>query len=168
MNYLDSISKFYNSLGLKPTQTFFIIAGVIAIAASYPSFIKHQARIEADKADLQEKTLQRRALQRQFESEREQAMIANERYKSCLPVVGETFKNGTHYFSGIQKGSVIRDRITEKPLPQGTVVCDSHGITAVIDANGQASFTAYTGDRDIIQARLKRFKGSQYSQPIIK
>ncbi|MGB3641681.1 MAG: hypothetical protein WBA39_29505 [Rivularia sp. (in: cyanobacteria)] len=164
----DSIKDIWNSTGLSPVQGFFIVAGVLAVVTSYPSFIKHQARIENDKAALQKIEGQRRNLSRQFQAEQEQAKIANQRYATCLPVVGEQYQNGTHYFSGIQTGTVIFDRISNKPLPTGTVICDANGTTGVIGDKGAVTFTAFTGDRNVIQKRLKRFRGSQYSQPIVK
>ncbi|MGI2907688.1 hypothetical protein [Tolypothrix sp. VBCCA 56010] len=108
------------------------------------------------------------ALTREAEMEKAQAEVANERYKQCLPVVGENYRNGTHYFAGLVEGSVPTDRITGKPLPTGTVICDASGTTAVIDEKGAVKATAYTGDRDVVQSRLKRFRGSQYSQPVAK
>ena len=165
--HIDTARQLWQSTGLKPAQGFFIVFGALALIGSAPSFLKHQARIEADKAELQRIATDRRILQRQFEAEKEQAAIANERYKTCNPVVGKEFKNGTHYFSGIKVGEVIKDRITKKPLPKGTVVCDAHGVTGVINDKGQVTHTAFTGNRDIIQKRLKRFRGSQYSQPVI-
>lgn len=167
-NYLDDIQSVWSRTGLNPAQGFFIVAGVIAIGLSYPSFQRHQARIEQDKAAINQITTQRRELQIQYESEKEQAEIANKRYKTCLPVVGQAMRNGTHYFSGIQQGIVIHDRVTNKPLVKGTVICDAHGQTAVIGADGTPQHFAYTGDRNVIQARLKRFRGSQYSQPVIE
>ena len=92
--------------------------------------------------------------------------IVTFRYKSCLPVVGEEYRNGTHYFTGLKEGDKPIDRISGKPLPQGTVICDGHGVTTVVDEEGKVSYTAYTGNRDVVQARLKRFRGSQYSQPV--
>jgi hypothetical protein len=147
---LDSIKDIWNTTGLKPVQGFFILAGVIAVGVSYPSFLKHQARIGQDKLELQKIESQRRSLSRQFEAEQEQAEIANKRYATCLPVVGEEFNNGTHYFSGIQTGTVIFDRISNKPLPTGTVICDANGTTGVIGEKGAVTFTAFTGDRNVI------------------
>lgn len=165
-NYLDDIQDTLKRTGLNPAQGFFIVAGVIAVGLSYPSFVRHQARIEQDKAVIEQATAQRRELQIQFQSEKEQASIANERYKTCLPVVGEEMRNGTHYFSGIQKGVVIHDRITGRPLVRGTVICDAFGQTAVIGEDGTPNHFAFTGDRNVIQSRLKRFRGSQFSQPV--
>lgn len=162
----QSIQYVWRRTGLSTAQGLFIVAGVIAVGLSYPSFVKYQAAIERDKAVIDQATAQRRELQIQFDSEKEQAEIANARYKTCLPVVGETMRNGTHYFSGIQKGVVIHDRITGRPLVKGTIICDAFGQTASVGADGTPQHFAFTGDRDVIQARLKRFRGSQFSQPV--
>ena len=167
-NHIEDIQQLWSSTGLIPVQGLFIAAGVIAVGLSIPSFQKHQARIEADKAKIAEITQQQRQLQIQFEAEQEQATIAEQRYKTCLPVVGQEFKNGTHYFVGIQPGVVIRDRVSNKPLAQGTVICDANGTTATISADGTPQHFAYTGDRNIVQQRLKRFRGSQFSNPVVE
>ncbi len=164
---LDQIIELWHKSRLKPKQVIFGILGIGAVILSIPSFQKHQAQIEADKQAIETLNSQKRILARQFEYEQEQQIIANERYKNCLPVVGEVFKNGRHYFSGISEGQVISDRISQKPLPSGTVVCDANGSTGVIGSKGKVSHIAFTGDRNIIKKRLSRFKYSQYSQPII-
>ncbi|MBW4600335.1 MAG: hypothetical protein KME29_12195 [Calothrix sp. FI2-JRJ7] len=166
-NYFDDIQSAWSRTGLKAAQGFFLIAGIVAVGFSYPSFQKYQASIDRDKATIDQITAQRRELQLQLESEKEQAEIANERYKTCLPVVGENFKNGTHYFAGIQEGMIIHDRITGKPLPQGTVICDAFGNTGTLDENGKVKSLAFTGNRALIEQRLKRFRGSQFSNPVI-
>ena len=114
-------------------------------------------QIKAKKAELEQ----------ELALEQHQEMIANKRYKSCIPVVGEIFKNGTHYFTGINETTIARDRITGKTLPPNTIICDANGMTARVSDNGKPTAFAYTGDRDIIQSRLKRFRGSQYSNPIL-
>jgi len=144
------------------------IAGIVALIISYPSIKAYQADMDAVRKEVTAQTAKVDALTREAEMEKAQAAIANERYKQCLPVVGENYRNGTHYFVGLVEGSIPTDRITGKPLPTGTVICDANGITAVIDENGAVKATAYTGDRDIVQARLNRFRGSQYSQPVAK
>ena len=165
--HIDTAKRLWTATGLKPVQGFFIVFGALALIGSAPSFLKHQARIDADKAELQRISAERRILKRQFEAETEQAEIANKRYSTCLPVVGKEFKNNTHYFSGIKVGEVIKDRITGNPLPKGTVICDAHGSTGVIDEKGKVRHIAFTGNRDVIKSRLKRFRGSQYSQPVV-
>ncbi len=94
--------------------------------------------------------------------------MANKRYEACLPVVGEYYRNNTHYFTGLKENDIPLDRITKQPFAKGTVVCDAHGLTGVIDENGRISNVAFTGDRNLVQKRLQRFRGSQYSQPILE
>lgn len=163
----DDIRDAWHRTGLTPTQGFFIGAGLIATLLSTPTFLKYQAQIAKDKVAIAEVTAQRRSLELQLQTEKEQAAIANERYKSCLPVVGNERHGNTHYFSGIKPDTPINDRITNKPLVKGTVICDAHGQTAVIGDNGIPQKFAYTGNRDVIKSRLNRFRGSSYSQPII-
>lgn len=153
-------------LGIKPSNLLFGGLLVIGAIASIPSIQKHQARISLIREDIKAREAKAEALDRQLQFEKRQAQIANERYKSCLPVVGDEYRNGTHYFTGLKEGDKPIDRISGQALPQGTVICDGHGVTAVIDEEGKVSYTAYTGDRDVVQARLKRFRGSQYSQPV--
>ncbi len=154
-------------LGVKPSNLMFGGLLIIGAIASIPSIQKHQARTDLIRADIKARESRAEALLRQLEYEQRQAEVANKRYKACLPVVGEEYRNGTHYFTGLKEGDKPKDRITGDYLPTGTVICDAHGTTAVINQDGAVSYTAYTGDRDVVQARLKRFKNSQYSQPVI-
>ena len=124
--------------------------------------------MDAVRQEVSQNQQQIDALEREAELEKTQDAIAVERYKNCLPVVGENYKNGTHYFAGLDSGLIPVDRITGKAFPKGTVICDAHGSTAVINQSGEITFPAYTGNRDVVQKRLQRFKGSEYSQPVIK
>lgn len=154
-------------LGIKPSNLVFGGLLVIGAIASIPSIQKHQVRTDLIRADIKAREAKASALLRQFEYEQRQEEVANKRYKSCLPVVGKEYRNGTHYFTGLKEGQVIKDRISGLPIAEGTVVCDASGLTAIVNENGKISSTAYTGDRDIIQKRLKRFRGSQFSQPVL-
>lgn len=137
-----------------------------AVLLSIPSLEKHQARIDAVRTEVKQRQAIADKLKRQLKYEQQQSAIANQRYKSCLPVVGSQFNNGTHYFTGLKEGDKPRDKITGKLLPTGTVICDAHGNTAVISKDGTARYFAFTGNRDLIQKRLQRFRGSQYTQPV--
>lgn len=137
-----------------------------AVLLSIPSLEKHQARIDTVRTEVKQRQAIADKLKRQLKYEQQQSAIANQRYKSCLPVVGSQFNNGTHYFTGLKEGDKPRDKITGKLLPTGTVICDAHGNTAVISKDGTARYFAFTGNRDLIQKRLQRFRGSQYTQPV--
>lgn len=154
-------------VGIKPAN--FVCIGLVgaAVILSIPSLEKHQTRVDLVRSEIKQRETTAEKLERQLNYEQRQARVANERYKSCLPVVGDAYQNGTHYFTGIKEGDKPKDKITGERLPAGTIVCDAHGSTAVIDRDGAVSYLAFTGDRNVIQSRLKRFRGSQYSQPII-
>ncbi len=159
--------KILPKLRIKPSTLGWGIAILVGFIFAYPNIQAHQSANRESQKDIAQRELKADILERQLEFEQRQALVAEKRYESCLPVVGESLKNGTHYFSGLQEGDIPTDRITKKPLPKGTVICDAHGSTGVINENGEIAFTAYTGNRDLVQKRLTRFKGSQYSQPVI-
>ena len=103
--------------------------------------------------DQEEKTLEK------------QANIANKRYKiGCLVLVKGTHPNLT--YSNLSAGDIPTDRHTNKPLVQGTIVCDSQGATAVIQGDGSIGSLAVTNDRVVIESRLKTFRGGMFSQPV--
>ena len=154
-------------VGIKPANLAFCGISFCSCSTSIPSLEKHQKRVSIIRTEIKHRETSAEKLERQLNYEQRQARIANERYKSCLPVVGNEYRNDTHYFTGIKEGDKPRDKITGKQLPKGTVICDAHGNTAVIDKKGAVSYLAFTGNRNVIQSRLKRFRGSQYSQPVI-
>jgi hypothetical protein len=156
------------TLNIKKSDLGFGVAGIIALILSYPSFQKYQVSTEQIRSDVAQKEASASKAERELEYEQRQQEIANKRYANCLPVVGQYIKNGTHYFTGIKEGETPIDRITNNTFPRGTVVCDALGTTGSIDENGAIANTAYTGDRDVVAKRLKRFRGSQFSQPVIK
>lgn len=153
-------------VGIKPAN--FVFVGLIgaAVILSIPSLERHQARTNLVRDEIKQRQDVADKLKRQLQHEQQQSIIANKRYKSCLPVVGSQYSNGTHYFTGLREGDKPKDKITGKLLPSGTVICDAHGNTAVISKDGTARYFAFTGNRDLIQKRLQRFRGSQYTQPI--
>jgi len=103
--------------------------------------------------DQEEKTLEK------------QANIANKRYKiGCLVLVKGTHPNLT--YSNLSAGDIPTDRHTNKPLVQGTIVCDSQGATAVIQGDGSIGSLAVTSNRAVIESRLKTFRGGMFSQPV--
>ncbi len=105
-------------------------------------------------------------LNQQLAFEKEQAVIADQRYSSgCIPVVNGEYPNIT--YQSIAEGMQIFDRHTKTPLPSGTIVCDGQGNTGVVGLNGVESI-AFTGNRDVVQKRLTRFRGGVYAQPITK
>jgi len=104
-------------------------------------------------------------LNQEEKSLQQQAKVANNRYKTgCLVLV-----KGTHpnlFYSNLAVGEIPTDRHTNKPLVQGTIVCDSQGATAVIQGDGSIGSLAVTNNRSVIESRLKTFRGGMFSQPV--
>jgi hypothetical protein len=146
-----------------------IIFGILTIASliySSGDIARNMRSISELKGAIAFNSAQQSKLEQQFEFEKEQATIAEGRYKSgCLPVVATVYP---HKYVSITKGQVIKDRITGKPLSAGSVVCDANGNTGVIDENGAVEAIAFTGNRDLVAKRLTRFRGGTYSQPIVQ
>ncbi|OKH35021.1 hypothetical protein NIES2101_38120 [Calothrix sp. HK-06] len=157
-----------SKLRIKPSTVGWGVAVLTGLIFAFPNLKAYQDDVNQEWKENKNLESKNSKLQRQFEFEQQQAEIANKRYESCLPVVGEFMRNGTHYFTGLREGDKPTDRITRELLPSGTVVCDANGTTGVIGSDGKVGFLAYTGNRDIIQSRLKRFRGSQFSQPVIR
>ena len=156
-----------------------IVWGVLfggAFLLSLPALSKHQdAMTERRKLYKEQLRREEYLLLKKQAVEKEEA-LANKLYESCIPVVGRHYKNGTHYFTSLQPGSQPLDRITGKPFAPGVWVCDANGTVGRINKKGRLGSVAerggvynifYTGNRDVIQKRLQRFKGSQYSQPVV-
>ncbi|MDJ0674018.1 MAG: hypothetical protein QNJ36_01230 [Calothrix sp. MO_167.B42] len=156
----------YKKIRLRSNH-YWLLAIAAGAAFSIPSLVQHQSNMNKIRSDIAAREAKAQKLERSLEFEKRQAAVANKRYESCLPVVGEYYRNGTHYFTGLKEGDVPRDRITKQPFSKGTVVCDAHGLTGVINEDGAVINVAYTGDRDLVQKRLQRFRGSQYSQPVL-
>ncbi|MBC1225385.1 hypothetical protein GNF10_23710 [Nostoc sp. UCD121] len=125
---------------------------------------RNMGAITEIKQSIAQNSKQQTILEQQLELEKQQAAIADSRYESgCLPIVATVYP---HKYVTIVQGKVIFDRITLNPLPKGTVVCDANGNTGVIADRGEVEAIAFTGNRDLVATRLKRFRGGTYSQPI--
>lgn len=151
----------------RKNKTNIIMGGVVlvALALSHKDISRNMQSIAQSKEAIAINNQKQSALEVQFQFEQEQAKIAEARYsKGCLPVVTN---DARRKYVSIQEGSVIRDRLTEKPLPTNTVVCDAQGNTAVIQEDGTVGAIAFTGDRDFVAKRLKRFRAGTYSQPVM-
>jgi hypothetical protein len=131
---------------------------------SFGDIQRNMGAISDIKQSIAENSKQQTILEQQLEFEKEQAKIADSRYESgCLPIVATVYP---HKYVTIVQGKVIIDRITKDPLPKGSVVCDANGNTGVIALKGKVEAIAFTGNRDLVATRLKRFRGGTYSQPI--
>lgn len=91
--------------------------------------------------------------------------VAEARIKTCIPYVSGNPKDGFK-FPTLHESLVIRDRVTNLPLPDGYFTCDAHGGVAVI-RDGKPTDIKYTGNRKVVKERLARYRGGQYQQPLI-
>ncbi len=136
-----------------------------AIALSSSDISRNMQSISSIKTQIAYQSEKQTKLEQQVQFEGEQSKIADARYqKGCLPSVTGTYPNIR--YASIFEGQVLSDRHTKRPLPNGTVVCDGQGNTGVIEDNGTVGAIAFTGNRDLVAKRLKRFRGGIYSQPI--
>ncbi|MEM7590343.1 MAG: hypothetical protein AAF383_02260 [Cyanobacteria bacterium P01_A01_bin.83] len=156
-----------NELGIKPQVILWAGAIGLGVLMSLPRLNQWNDSRQERTENIKEIKAKKDALEQELALEQHQELIASKRYKSCIPVVGEVFRNGTHYFTGINETTIARDRITGKALPPNTIICDANGMTARVGDNGRPTAFAFTGERDVIQSRLKRFRGSQYSNPVL-
>ncbi|MBD2441378.1 hypothetical protein [Nostoc sp. FACHB-110] len=146
------------------TSLIFGTITLISLALSSGDITRNMQSITNIKQQIANQSEQHSLLQQQFVFEQEQAKIADARYQSgCLPIVANVYP---HKYVTIVEGQILTDRITRRTLPIGTVVCDANGNTGVIGDSGAVAAIAFTGNRDLVALRLKRFRGGIYSQPI--
>ncbi|MBN3993845.1 MAG: hypothetical protein HWQ36_26025 [Nostoc sp. NMS2] len=148
-------------------KTTIIFGGITLISLAFSSgdISRNMQSISNIKATIATQSEKQTKLEQQIAFEQEQAKIANTRYQEgCIPIVFGTYPN-IRYVT-IVEDQILTDRITGRTLPSGTRVCDANGNTGVISEKGAVGVIAFTGDRDMVAKRLKRFRGGTYSQPI--
>ena len=141
---------------------------VVGLIFSRDDIANNIATTNRVKAEVSASNNRLSRLERQRDVEKREAEIAEQRYSKCLPVVGKVLRNGLHYFVGLKKNQLITDRISGAPLVKGTVVCDAFGVTGVLNEEGRVSAVAFTGNRDLVARRTKRFRRQQYSMPVVE
>ena len=94
------------------------------------------------------------------------ASVAEARYKrGCLLLSGGQYPK--FHFPTLVPGLTPTNRQTGTKLPPGTVVCDASGATGLISPNGTIGDLAVTGNREIVAQQVARFRGGQFTQPIL-
>ena len=140
---------------------------VVGLFVSRDDIANNIAMTNRVKAEVSASNDRLSRLERQRADEEREAKIAEQRYEKCLPVVGKVRRRGRHYFVGLKNNQLITDRISGAPLVKGTVVCDAFGVTGVLNKEGRVSAVAFTGDRNLVARRTKRFRRQQYSMPVV-
>ncbi|MBA3920312.1 MAG: hypothetical protein H0X31_00845, partial [Nostocaceae cyanobacterium] len=112
---------------------------------------------------------QTRQLIESAEAAKERAAIAIQRYRDgCTIVVAVSSPKD---LATLTKGEPVLDRTTKNPLPEGTVVCDINGNTAILKANSQgvpvADDFAFTGNRELALSLVRKIHGAKvfYNTP---
>ena len=94
------------------------------------------------------------------------ASVAEARYKrGCLLLSGGQHPN--FFFPTLVAGSTPTNRQTGTKLPPGTPICDASGATGLIAPNGTIGDIAVTGNRSVVAQQVARFRGGQFTQPIL-
>ncbi|MBW4674706.1 MAG: hypothetical protein KME52_11950 [Desmonostoc geniculatum HA4340-LM1] len=148
-------------------KTSIIFGSIVFISLAFSSgdISRNMQSISSIKQQIASQSEKQAKLEQQVAFEQEQAKIANTRYQEgCIPIVFGTYPN-IRYVT-IVEGQVLTDRITGRTLPTGTRVCDANGNTGVVGEKGAVGEIVFTGNRDMVAKRLKRFRGGIYSQPI--
>lgn len=143
------------------TNVVFGVALTAAMAIGHQDIQRSMDTISAGRAQNAINTERLNELEIQSEFEKEQAKIAEDRYRrGCIPVVSS--KNNRN-LSAIIEGESVYDRTNKRPLPEGSVICDINGMTAVLKKNERgipvATALAYTGNRELAMNRIRAIKG---------
>jgi hypothetical protein len=103
------------------------------------------------------------------DSAKEKDKIARQRYEAgCLMVVSSTDRT---QLTAITEGRPVMDTARNVPLSAGNIVCDGNGLTGELVANvldkrtPVVSNTAFTSDRVLVAAAVKRYQGIKYTMP---
>jgi glutamate-1-semialdehyde aminotransferase len=95
-------------------------------------------------------------------SAQRKAAIAQKRYEDGCQMVFAS--NAPGNFASIQDKRPVLDNYTTAVLPDGVIVCDHTGMTAII-RNGVADDLAFASDRQVVRDAMKRYADAQYSAP---
>lgn len=143
------------------------IAG--SLLFSYKDIAQNMQMLSQNRQELAANNNRQMMLEERLAFEKAQAAIAEQRYQSgCTIVVAA---NSPRYLATLVEGEPVFDRTTQKPLPEGTIVCDINGMSGVIVKNLQGQLVvgqmAFTGNRELAQAIVKRIHGAKvyYNTP---
>jgi len=143
--------------------------GLMAVLAAIPSLGNAQG-VMGDFQDMRASASQgasdhaRQMLEQENLAAR--AEIAEQRYHNgCVPVVDWSQQNWVSLIAG----EVVIDPVTKFPVPDGTVVCDANGNTAITRNNDKgwpvATSFAFTGNQEVVRRRLSQFQQHNFQQP---
>lgn len=89
------------------------------------------------------------------------AKVADDRYANgCVFIVA---RNSDNKPVSLAEGMTVLDAQTQVPLPPNTIICDGIGNTAAMNDKGTASSIAWTGNRELVNKSIKKWKKEQTS-----
>lgn len=144
------------------------ISAIASFASGNISFNPEQ--YQKEKAAINRSWKREQALEKSEDLRKRKQAIADSRYQDgCELIVGEKLRNGKHFFTfpTLHKDLPVFDRYTGKPMPEGKVVCDGYGNTALVDVDGKPDENSFasTGNRDLVRTIIDRYRGGHYAQP---
>ena len=125
--------------------------------------------LSADRTRISENAALTRRLEESAETAKVRAVIAIQRYKDGCTIV--VVANSPRNLASLVKGQPVLDRTSKAYLPEGTVVCDANGNTAVLKNNVEgvpvADDFAFTGDRQLALNLIRKIHGARvyYNTP---
>jgi len=152
-------------------KTEYIFVGIACGVAlfGHKDIQKQMDSLSADRARISESAVEVRKLEEGAETAKERAVIAISRYKDgCTIVVAA---NSPRNLASLVKGQPVLDRTSKAYLPEGTVVCDANGSTAILKNNASgipvADDFAFTGDRQLALNIIRKIHGAKvfYNTP---
>lgn len=143
------------------TNLALLVIGAIAVVTSIPDVKTNLHQMGELKDKMQATTAEQMDLLASQDNQAEKEKIAIARYqRGCVFVVASSDPSK---LVAIQAGRPVLDGVTKYPLSAGTTVCDAAGTTAEIVAGTPpvAAKLAFTGNREVIEAALKRAGANQ-------
>lgn len=136
---------------------------VVAALFSHSDIQRSMQGLSQDRARIANNASEQRRLEENAELIKAKAAIAEQRYNNgCTIVVAA---NSPNSLATLVEGEPVFDRTSKKPLPNGTVVCDSNGNTAVLASNANGvpvvADMAFTGNRQLALDQIRKIKGAK-------
>lgn len=151
------------------TDLVFAVVVLVLLFAARDDISRSIQLLNEDKTRISSTSQETRKLEQSQELAKAKAAIATQRYRDgCLLVVAV---NSPMNLATLVPGESVLDRITKRPLPSGTVVCDGNGNTAILipnlDGKPVIGEIAYTGNRDLVIQTVKKINGARlyYNTP---
>jgi hypothetical protein len=136
---------------------------VVSLLLSYKDIARNMQNLSQARETISRNSTQHLLLEEQLAHEKASAAIAEARYTSGCRIVVAV--NSPRNLATLVEGEPVLDRTTKKPLPAGTIVCDSNGNTGVIVQNDQGDLVvgqmAFTGNRELAIAQVRKIRGAR-------